>query len=225
MSLFGKLFGGKGSRAPISAREALPLAQEAAAQWAPAKTPHLCCVYTAPEDSQLSLDREGRCRAWHVDYYLPEEQRFLLVRVQDGKVKKWEKARDEKPVEYVYAVYGAKGQAQPDPLPGEGIDSGVAVRAIYEACAAEIGSGPDREDYHVFALCLPATHLRHAQAAKPLFAAPPASAVCYGAIVAHIDVEDHDAFAVYVDVRTGHVVQKERFRFPSLVIVGCSADW
>lgn len=222
MSLFGKLFGGKGGREPISAREALPLAQEAAAQWAPAKTPHLCCVYTAQEDSGFPVDQEGRCRVWQLDYFLPEEQRFLLVRVQDGKAKRREKTRGESPVEYGYAVYGARGGAGAEPamIPGDWCDSGSVVRAVYDACAPEIGSATELEDYLVLCVCLPGSALRYSQpqtasGLEAFFSPPPAAPLCYGVILTHIDVQDHDAFAVYVDARTGHVVQKERFRFPS----------
>lgn len=236
MGFLGKLFGGPSeAKQPRTARETLPLAQEALNNWSPAQAPsaQLCCVYTSGEDANRELGKDGRSRAWHFDFYLEKSRSFYLVRVVDGKAKGWERPLSEKPVEYIYCVYGAEGgeKAFPEPiaLPPSWVDSPDVAQGALVALNREM-AGTERgilEDYILLSLFLPARYIRYGQpnAEPKLLTKPVPADLCYAAVLGHIDVDQHDALVVYVNAATGQEAAVERFRFPALVTIGWSADW
>lgn len=235
MGFLGKLFGGGEAKKPLTAREAVPLAQEALREWSAtqAAAAQMCCVYTSGEDANRELRKDGRCRAWHVDYYMERSRSFYLARVVDGKVKGRERPLSESPVEYVYCVYGAEGGeknfAEPVPLPAEWIDSDLAARAAFAALEREM-AGTDRgilDDYIPLSICLPAQYVRYIQpdaSGLQLTQAPPQQ-LCFAVLLSHIDADDHDSLIVYVDAATGREAAAEKFRFQAFQTAGFSADW
>jgi len=234
MGIFGKLLGGGSEmKRPLSAREALPLAEEALQSWSPVKasSAHLCCVYTSVEEANREILKDGRCRAWHFDFCLPNAQMFYLVRVVDGKAKGKERTFLKRPVEYIYALYGSddkEGQfAEPCLLPSDWADTPAVAEAALGVLGREVSDAALLDDYGIFCICLTAGYLRylHPQAKPKLLQTPAPSDLCYAAMVSHVDIDTHDSFMVYVNAATGELVHAERFRFPALFNYGVSADW
>ena len=228
----GKLLGGGAdSKRSLSAREALPLAQDALAAWSPvqAANAQLCCVYTSPEEANRELQWDGLCRGWHVDFYLPGSQTFYLVRVLDGKAKGWERKNTGKPVEYIYALYGGSGFANPVSFPEGWVDSTTMAqqaRAALEQHMQDLAP-EDLADFHLLTLVYLAPYLRylHPEWTPRLLQEPAPEAPCCAMIAAHVDADCHDALAVYVDVLQGETLACERFRFKAYSMVGSSFDW
>jgi len=237
MGLLGKLFGGSAERKQaVSAREALPMAEEAMRGWSAAQAgeAQLCCVYTSVEDANRDVSRDGRCRAWHLDFWFPKTRTFYLVRVTDGRAKGWERPLGRSPVEYVYALYGNEDAANPyvEPVaaPADWADTPTVAQAAWEVFTATVGkelAPAVLEDYGLRCMCLNAAYLRyrHPSVQPQLLTCALPETPCYAVLITHIDIEDNDSVMVYVDATTGDVAAAERFRFPAYFNYGNSCDW
>lgn len=236
MGFLGKLFGGSpDKKQPKSAREALPSAVEALNDWLAVKasSAQLCCVYSSGEDANRELRKDGRCRGWHFDFHHPQSQSFYLVRVLDGKAKGWERTATSDPIEYIYTLYGAidrgKWQTPPVVLGDDWVDSTDAATVAFSALEREMADVDPGilGDYFLLSVFLPASYTRYLNPdwEPKLLQQPAPEDLCYAAIVAHIDVDTHDALIVYVNAKTGQETAAERFRFPPYTSMGSNADW
>ncbi|HOZ48063.1 MAG TPA: hypothetical protein PLO37_01830 [Candidatus Hydrogenedentes bacterium] len=233
MSLFSKLMGGSADKKPVSAREALPLAEAALKAWSEvqAASAELCCVYSGTMDSEREILRDGRSRAWHFDFHLPASQSFYLVRVVDGKSKGRERTRSEHPVEYVCAWYGSDKRdgsfPEPIPLPDGWADTTAIAEAAFAGLRHELGKDVDVERYGVLCLFADARYLRyaHPEAEPKLVHVPPPASPCFTAILSHEDVDREPAVLTHIDAVTADLVATQRIEFPPLFFFGISADW
>jgi hypothetical protein len=236
MGFLRGIFGGSsGSKEARSAREAFPLAEEALEAWSATRASgaQLCCIYSSGEDSNRELQLDGRSRSWHFDYYLPASQSFFLVRVTDGKVKAWERKLQDRPVEYIYALYGsgdaARGFCDPLALPSDWVDTTAVAQTASAALYREMADvdAADLKDFMLLSMFFHGSYLRYTHLEwKPKFLEKPTpEAPCCAAILSHIDADAHDSLVVYADAMTGGELACERFRFPEYVILGNSADW
>lgn len=211
-------------RAPLSAHEAAALARDALMHGQPQTAPPaLFCVYAAPDDSNRALERDGRSGAWHVDFFDEREGVRRLVRVLDGRTKVRTMRHDRRPTEYVYACAAPEACAVPDGW----VDSPVAAAEAGRSLAHALRDVPKEtlDDYLMLAVMLPAQALRYVQENQPVSLPPPPESPCYAILWGHIDVEDHDALAVYIDAVRGEEVACARFRFRPYVMPGMSRDW
>ena len=236
MSPLGKLFGRSGEgKQPRSAREAFPLAQDALTSWSAVDAPsaQLCCVYSSVMDADRELGKDGRSRAWHFDFHLEKSQSFYLVRVVDGKAKGRERRASKNPVEYIYALYGstdkARKFAEPVMVPHDWVDTTAVAETAYAAFERELADLDPGilYDYGLVCICLAASYVRylHPEWEPTLLHKPVPSELCYAALIAHADIDQHDSLMVYVNAATGEEAGAERFRFPEFGFMGTSADW
>ena len=234
MPFLRKLFGrGSGQKKDLTAKEGYSLALEALRETHPteAEGARLCCIYTAVVDSDMLLDKDGTCRGWHFDFFLPASQKLFLVRVKNGKTRareiSWQKTA-KAPVEYVYAMYGAESSASPEPprLPDDWLDSPAIVESIHEALDPH-RNPKSVEELMPVALCLPADRLRYLQEEKVRkeLSFPPAPRYCFAAICTTDDMYDEDCVLLYIEAATGTIAGKHVFRFPNMFYFGSSFNW
>ena len=230
--MFGKLF--KKSD-PLSAAEAVARAREALTtkRWPPAADAHLWSVYTAVMDSNREITPEGRCVAWHVDFYSPQENAAYVMRIDGEKIK----GRDKRPgkgldypsLEHVYACAGdfpGEVRLEPREFPKKWPDSTVfAPKAM-----AYLREQVDEDTFDRYApVCVlgPAEQFSYLQADRfgKLIRTRPNDTSGFIVLLGSEEVDEADTFAVYTDLKSGEIIHAERFRFPELFDHGYSADW
>ncbi len=199
-----------------------------------AERARLFCLYTSVMDANEIMDRDGRCAAWHVDFFLPRSSNLFLVRFEKGRlrhrVKPWGGGKGTA-VEYVFALHGVPGdprqEAGPAALPEDWADSPEIARALHEFL--DPFQRPDHgEPYAPMALCLPGNGLRYLQEEKTrerLRLPPPPDRTCITALCATDELYEEDVFLIYLDGSTGNILASHPFRFPDLFFFGNSVDW
>ena len=236
MAIFGKLFGsGAAHPRELTAREGYGLARQALEEAYPveAGAGYLCCLYTSVFDSETTILEDGKCRAWHFDFFLPDLQRLFLVRIQQGKIKTrekaWEKTQKE-PVQYVLALYGMTPQLAteegPPRLPENWADTPGLCNRLKQALEP-YNSAQHGAQYAPVALCMPAEYLVDLQSEERqrrlLFPAPGRGSMA--ALCTTDELYEEDCFLFYLDASTGEIQQTHAFRYPSLWTFGVSVDW
>lgn len=210
----GGLFGKK--RDPLTARQALERGRAGLEGWAGAASAAPCCLYTAVDDSEQGIGRDGRCTAWHCDFFSPETGECRLIRVESTGVRA--RTLKEGPVEYVRAVYSLPPPTLPEGWP----DSPAWVKAALAAVGDGLPRG-EEDRYSPLALLWPSTALRYAREGRLLTREPPGEAA-FLCLLAHEDPEDQPTFAVWIDAG-GQVVHRDSFTFPALFDHGFSRHW
>ena len=121
-------------------------------------------IYTSVSDGDIVNFDDGKCPAWHFDFFLPGLKKLVLIRVEKGKIKTkeraWEKT-EKRPVMYTYVRYGMIPELalRQEPLrPGEDwTDSTVFCDSLKKAL--EPYHSPEHVvEYAPVALCMPASH-------------------------------------------------------------------
>ena len=236
MGLLNKLFAeGTGRNRDLTAREGYALALETLQTAYPMETDkaYLCCLYTSAADANVLLEKDGTCRGWHFDFFLPGSRTLYLVRLQNGKARgkdlQWEATR-KRPVEYVYAMYGMQAEQGGPPEPArvvdDWIDSPAVTAAMRQALEPHITPEASAELQPV-TLCLPAERLRYLQEeeTRALLSLPPAPRDSLAAIYTTEDPYEEDSYLLYVEATTGKMLEMHRFRFPNLFYFGTSRNW
>lgn len=237
MSVFGKLFG-SGSRAgqmEPTAREGYEIAQKVLMEAYPAESGngYLCCLYTCVFDSDITPSNDGRCGAWHFDFFLPDLKMLFLVRIQKGKIKTRERAWDKTckaPVQYAFAIYGMTPQSgmpqEPFRLRGDWADSTLIHDNLKKAL--EPHYSPDHvEEYAPILLCMPGEYLIDLQSdeRRNLLQFPSPGRQSIAALCTTDELSDEDCFLFYLDAATGKIEQTHVFRYPDYFNFGTSVDW
>lgn len=236
MRLLSGWFADPDAKKPVTAHEALLMAQQALHVAGHRRGPFgdLCCIYTSVKEAGTPLQRDGRCRSWHVDFYLPVERTFYLVRIEDRKARGRERSLTAQPVEYLFAAYGSdepqSGWPDAVTLPAKFLDTAeivdMALGAAYRAIAPTLPDQRAWEEYHVMTIVLPAAYLRlrvPRPAAHPFTRGP--AGLNYAVVVSPSDSESMVSALVFVDALGGGVKQCQAFRFPELIAPGIAADW
>ncbi|MCD6384370.1 hypothetical protein J7M23_01195, partial [Candidatus Sumerlaeota bacterium] len=138
-----------------------------------------------------------------------------------------------KPVEYGFATYGKRvtGSEQAEPiLAGDSwVDSPIVAEQVQEWVQGQLSASErENEMYGLSCLCLPSQCLRYLydeKARKTLHLPYPPSEPAWLALYSPVDVEDVDSFLLYLNARTGKILQYERFRFPPYFSYGIAVDW
>jgi len=230
--MFGKLFR---KPAPLSAAGAVARAREVLTpqRWPHAADAHLWSVYTAVMDSNREITPEGRCVAWHVDFYAPQENAAYVLRIEGERIK----GRDKRPgkgleypsLEYVYACAGdfpGEVRLEPHEFPETWADSTVfAPKAM--AYVREQVNEDAFERYAPVCILGPAEQFSYLQADRfgKLIRTQPNDTSGFLVLIDSEEVDEADTFAIYMDLKSGEVSYAERFRFPELFNHGFSADW
>jgi hypothetical protein len=236
MPLLRKLFGGEsGQKKDLTAKEGYALALGALREAYPeeAEGARLCCIYTSVVDSDMLLERDGACKGWHFDFFLPASQNLILVRVKNGKTRakeiSWQKTA-KAPIEYVYAMYGAESESgahsEPARLPDDWLDSPALVESIHKALDPH-RNPKSVEELAPVALCLPAESLRYLQEEKVQeeLSFPSAPQDCFAAICTSDEMYDEDCVLLYLEAATGAIAGEHIFRFPNMFYFGTSFNW
>lgn len=141
LSLFGR-------RTPVelTARQAWELAETARQRWADSAFARLCLIYAGAldhSDPRIGpLSAGGASRLWHFDYYAAEAERFLRIRVLDGRLDTEEtKIRagglGYPQMQLPFAAYGYREdpglEAVPIPVTEPWVDSSRCMEALAEA--------------------------------------------------------------------------------------------
>ena len=238
MSIFGKLFGSGATAVnprELTAREGYEIAKQTLMEAYPAEagTGYLCCLYTSVFESEFMLSDEGKCQAWHFDFFLPDLKRVFLVRIQKGKVKTRERAWDKTqkaPVQYDFALYGMTPELgmreEPLRLRENWADTPQICNSLKRALEPHY-SPEHGEEYTPVTLCLPAEYLIDLQSDERLklfhFPFPGQNSIV--ALCTTDEVCEEDCFLFYIDVSTGEIQQTHIFRYPNLWNEGASIDW
>jgi len=238
MGFFRKRRGSTQGKGPFSAREALTAAEGAINEKHPedAQVARVCCLYTASLDSEAPIQSDGRCKAWHVDFYSPASRSLFLVRIHKGKThvraRSWDRT-GSRPVAYFFMGYGegVTGNVLVEPIPvGEGwVDSLTLAREV-DTWSRSRMSEDERtgEMYGLSCLGFPAQYLAylHRPDLRALFPFPdPPSEPAWFVFYSPVDLEDRDSFLLYLDAATGRITHSAVFRFPAYFNYGSSADW
>ena len=238
MSILGKLFGG-GTTAvhprELTAREGYELSKQTLMEAYPveAGTGYLCCLYTSVLDSNITISEEGKCQAWHFDFFLPSLKRLFLVRIQKGKIKTREKAWDKTkkaPVQYTSALYGMTPhlgmKEEPLRLRENWADTPQICNSLKRALEPHY-SPKHGEEYAPVTLCMPAEYLIDLQSVERLkvfhFPFPGQNNIV--ALCTTDEVCEEDCFLFYIDASTGEIQQTHMFRYPKLWNEATSKDW
>lgn len=239
MVAFGILGSGRKKAGKIvSAKEAVEQARDAIVERVPedAAVAKVCCIYTSSLDSNIDIQTDGRCQAWHIDFYSPASGKVYLVRVAKGKTyireRLWSET-ERKPVEYVFAIYGktltGSEQAEPIMARDNWVDSPDVAVQVDEWVQGQISrSEQEGEMYGLMCLCLPARCLRYLyneKARNKLHIPYPPSEPAWAGLYTPMDIEDKDSFLLYLSAEGGKVLQYARFRFPPFFNYGTSGDW
>ena len=238
MSIFGKLFGSSATAAnprELTAREGYEIARQKLMEAYPAEagTGYLCCLYTSVYDSDIIISDEGKCQAWHFDFYLPSLKMLFLVRIQKGKIKTRERAWDKTkraPVQYVSARYGMDLQLgmreEPLRLRENWSDTPRICNNLKKALEPHY-SPEHGEDYAPITLCMPAEYLIDLQSEERLrslhFPSPGQNSIA--ALCTTDELYEEECFLFYLDASTGEIQQTHIFRYPNLWNFGASMDW
>ncbi|GAB4342369.1 MAG: hypothetical protein Kow0099_19840 [Candidatus Abyssubacteria bacterium] len=235
MPLFKNLFGrGSADKSRVTAREGYSVALESLRQAHPAEADKafLCCLYSSVFDSNVIIQDDGTCEAWHLDFFLTVSRHLYLVRLQKGKTRAkevpWEQT-GKRPVEYVAATYGMEAgegtRLEPVPVPENWLDSPALITSIRDAVRPY--ESPRYGELSPVAVCLPAQHLRYLKEEKASreLSLPPAPPDCFAALCAPEELYEEDCCLVYVHAITGQILQEHVFRFPDLFNFGSSFHW
>ncbi len=224
----------KGSRTAypklLTSAEACRIAKSILEEKYPGEEARLCCVYTSAMDCGTVLGEEGVSGGWHVDFYLPESKKAVLVRLARGRAriseKPWEITR-KSPVEYVFALYGADPDSpEPPALPGSLINSPDIFRITREALSGAVD--PELEEYYSpVMVCFPAVYIRYLQDEKSRAALKfPAAPDNAAAVICSSDeLYEEDSYLFYIGAESGEILGRHAFRYPNLFYFGNSADW
>lgn len=213
----GALFGRGRGEALMTARQAEEAAREHLASASQAPSVYLCDVSVWVDEP---IEPDGRSRCWYVHYYSPSENAVLEVCVARGKAKGPKRLKAEK-VATAWSLYPIS--PPPEEIPPGWMDSSEAVKSARETAEGEVRPrvGKLWDDYHIQVLGLPAAHcaLLYGGGAllsrpeEPRIRTPVPSELCWIVIFGHVDIEDHPAFAYFVDAQTAQVRGTAEFSF------------
>lgn len=157
---------------PLSAHEALALADPVFRKWPEADFARLCCVYAGALEGENPdigpLDREGRGRLWHFDFFARPAERFLRVQVCDGHAQSEETriragGLGYPQMAFPFAAYGYREdrgrEAAPVELARTFADSTVMMASLCRAWGTDRMAAADAGGAFV-ALLIPAPYLR-----------------------------------------------------------------